>query len=99
MVHPAIRGHAVTIGFGAILALSAMVLALGLMGVVATAGVWRVLMIPAYLAMFVSALVATALSVPNNPVLWAACATLLLLPFAALDAIRRRHRRSDPPAA
>jgi hypothetical protein len=72
---------------------------LGVTGILATNGLWRVLIVPAYLVMLGSAILATALSVPNNPLFWAICTAVLLIPFVVVDFIRARSSSSNPPAA
>jgi hypothetical protein len=81
-----------------VVALSFVIVALVSAGVVSNGGAWRALMIPAYLPMLASAVLATALSVPNNPVFLLVAIVLLILPMSAVDwLLSRRHR--DAPAA
>lgn len=73
-----------------LLAVSFVIMGLGSIGVLPTGDTWRILIIPAYITMLISAVLATALSIPNNPVLWLVSIALTALPFAALDWWRRR---------
>ena len=98
-MHQKIRRHLLTIMISALLGLSVVTMILGSAGLVANNGLWRLLVVPAYLIMLGSAILATALSMPNNPLFWAICTAVLLLPFVIVDAIRARSSRSDPPAA
>lgn len=76
-----------------VLALSFVVMALGSAGVLSSGGAWRTLMIPGYLTMLVSAVLATSLSIRNSPVLWLVSIALTILPFVALDWLRSRFHR------
>jgi hypothetical protein len=87
-----LKRHRLTFLVVTVLVLSAIALVLISAGVVGNGGVWRLMGIPAYLVMLASAVLATKLSVTNNPGFWLLCAMLFLLPFAAIDTMRKRRR-------
>ena len=92
------RYSATAVAFG-LIALSFGIFALGSAGVLPTNGVWRALVIPAYIPMLLSAVVATRLSLPGAP-LWVFVGIgVTILPFLAFDWVRARRRRPDSPAA
>lgn len=91
--------YLLTVIASVVLALSFIVIALVSTGIVANGGIWRILMIPAYLTMLAGAVLATTLSVPNSPFLLLVGVALLILPIATVDwLLLRRHRRELPAA-
>ena len=87
--------YLLTLFGAAVLGLSFGVFALGAADIVSNGGVWRALVIPAYLTMLASAVLATSLSVPNHPLLLLVGIALFLLPLSALDWLRLRRRAPD----
>ena len=96
-----IRRYPFTVAISSLIVLSAVVMALGTTGIIGPTGVWRVLAIPAYLIMLSGAILANALSLPNNPGFWILCTVAVLLPFIGVDVVRARRvsaTRSLTPA-
>lgn len=94
-MRPKFQRYAVTLIAFAILALSLGIMALGSYGVVPTGNTWRTLIIPGYLTLLISAVLATTLSISNSALLWPVSFALTLLPFVALDWLRSRFHRPD----
>lgn len=88
-----LRRHAATIAATSVMLISAIFMALVLSGAVPMTTV-RVLVIPAYMPMLMSAILSIALDISNSVFLWLTCSVMLLLPFAGIDAVRARSRES-----
>jgi hypothetical protein len=81
-----------------ICAVSVMVVSLGIMGLgsidlLPRNDVWRAAIIPAYLPLLLSAIVATATGLPVGILFWPVGAAVLLLPFVGIDRLRSRWGR------
>ena len=94
--------YRVTLVAAALLALSFVILLLGSRGVLPMDGIWRRLVIPAYLTMLLTAVLRTALHAAGGlatVVFMLTGVALLLLPFGAIDWLlhrrRRRHRAGE----
>ena len=96
-------GYPVTLLAVALLALSFVTLLLGSSGTLPTDGIWRRLVIPAYLTMLVSAVLRTALPAAGglaDVVFMLTGLALWLMPFVAIDwLVRHRRRLRGAPAA
>lgn len=93
----AARRHRLTLLGALLLAVSYCVFALGSAGVVPTAGVWRILVIPAYLTVLVAAMLATLFSVYSG-IFTVVGVAAWLVPFAFGDFIVRRVIRTSRAA-
>jgi hypothetical protein len=98
-----LRGYSMTLLAVMVLAVSFVILLLAMRGAVPTHGIWRGLIIPAYLTMLVSAVLRTALpAVTGVPhVIFMVVGTMLcLVPFLLIDwLLGRRRRMRGAPAA
>lgn len=91
-----VLGYRVTLLAVAVLLVSFAILHLGSSGLLPTTGIWRGLVIPAYLTMLVSAVLRTTLPAAGgilDAVFILAGIALSLLPFLAIDWLVGRHRR------
>jgi hypothetical protein len=98
-----LRSYRLTLLAIAILALSFAIFLLGSNGALPTTGIWRPLVIPAYLTMLVGAVLRTAFpavsGLPDGVVILAGVA-LCLLPFFTIDwLLGRRRLLHGAPAA
>ena len=88
--------YRVTLVAVALLALSFVILLLGNLGVLPMDGIWRLLVLPAYLTMLFSAVLRTALPAAGDlaqVVFMLVGVALLLLPFGVIDWLVHRRRR------
>ena len=96
-------GYRVTLLAAALLAFSCLIFLLGNSGALPMRGIWRLLVIPAYLIVLVVAVLRTALPAAGglaDLIFMLAGVALWLLPFGAIDwLVGRRRRKHGVPAA